>query len=426
MLTNKGKNKNLHSLLLLASTVLFVAHYLLPERRIQLHPVANNLHGLYGYIDPQSGQTSHWVDEDKHVWHCNYKPEHLYGCGSDIRWAEQTDEGIDFSGFDALELRITHKGDGKHLRLFVRNYNPNISKLGEGESNKHMYVLLHTDELRSGKVRVALTEFSVSKWWILENNIHRKWASPEFDAITGIGVELAETGDQTVQLKSVALVGPWIRTETLLYTIIIFWMSLFLGEGALRFYQAYDKSKQGRSKVKELLKKQQSLEVEKQYLRTIAKQDPLTGICNRGGLQSQMSAILSDSPKLAVMVLDLDHFKSVNDSYGHDFGDEVLKAFVATISKNIREDDLFVRWGGEEFLVLCQFTVFEHIKEIAEKLRRATTEIEFESMPDFSFSISIGLSVFNINEDFEEAFKRADKALYRAKQTGRNRVEHEI
>ncbi|SMF11619.1 diguanylate cyclase (GGDEF) domain-containing protein [Alteromonadaceae bacterium Bs31] len=430
MFIKEGMSKHIHSFLLLITIVVFIAHYFLPEKRILLDPLANkSVYSLYGYIDPQQGQSSYWLDESKNLWACNYKPEHLYGCGSSIEWNERLKDAKDFSKFEALELKLKYVGSAKRLRLSLRSYNKAYSEQGVAETNKHMYVLLPTSEIAENKVRVKLSEFSVSKWWVLENSIPRKWASPEFNNITSLGVEVAEHGDQIVQVERVELVGKWVETEAILYILILFWMIVFLVDGAFRFYQVYQSSQLGMVRVKELLSQQQNLEVERQYLRSIAKKDPLTGVYNRSGLESQLNAFFGEDIKrkyVAVMIMDLDHFKAINDCYGHDFGDAVLKAFASSMSKSIRETDIFARWGGEEFILIGDLDSKESIKELAEKLREATVATPVESKPRFKFTVSIGVAISRENENFTEVFKRADSAMFKAKKNGRNRVEYEL
>lgn len=156
----------------------------------------------------------------------------------------------------------------------------------------------------------------------------------------------------------------------------------------------------------------------------IATIDKLTGIFNRHKfeelyvLESERSRRFSQP--LSLILIDIDHFKNVNDTYGHDIGDKVLQLLVKIVQKNIRQIDIFARWGGEEFLVLSPSTNFENIQILAEKLRLAIAEAEF---PEVShITISQGISVFEETDTFSDLFKRVDKGLYYAKEHGRNQV----
>ncbi|HEX5710036.1 MAG TPA: GGDEF domain-containing protein, partial [Sulfuricurvum sp.] len=161
-----------------------------------------------------------------------------------------------------------------------------------------------------------------------------------------------------------------------------------------------------------------------QELEHIATIDKLTGICNRHKFEELFLLEAERSRRfslpLSMIIIDIDHFKSVNDTYGHDAGDEVLKYLVRIINENIRKIDIFARWGGEEFLVLCPGTNLNDTQKFAEKLCMAVDHAQF---PEVSHvTISLGISMFDLNDTFSEFFKRADQGLYDAKENGRNKV----
>jgi len=124
---------------------------------------------------------------------------------------------------------------------------------------------------------------------------------------------------------------------------------------------------------------------------------------------------------LSFLIFDIDDFKVVNDTYGHDVGDEILK-FIATNVKNIiRNTDIFARWGGEEFVVLMPQTPIEGAYKIAEKIRSTIhQESRKSNLPHIT--CSFGISVMKQNEDEHEIFKKADESLYKAKQSGKNKT----
>ncbi len=158
-------------------------------------------------------------------------------------------------------------------------------------------------------------------------------------------------------------------------------------------------------------------------LRLQASQDPLTGLLNRVGLRERLDRRLAGTERnrtqCALMMLDLDHFKQVNDRHGHDAGDEVLKRLAEIMKRLSGPGDLPARIGGEEFL-LVSFS--ERPRDQAEVIRRAMAEPDPE-LPDCTVSIGL-VSRFELGaETFRAAFKRADDALYLAKSNGRNRIE---
>ena len=155
--------------------------------------------------------------------------------------------------------------------------------------------------------------------------------------------------------------------------------------------------------------------------------DPLTGLYNRLKLDELFHTFIHVSQRhgtpFSILLLDIDRFKSVNDTYGHQVGDTVLQEFADILRKNVRTEDVVGRWGGEEFMILAPGSDIEAAKRLAQKLR-----VEVET---FSFSTighktcSFGVSSYHKGDDEKSMVSRADDALYRAKANGRNRVEVE-
>lgn len=161
----------------------------------------------------------------------------------------------------------------------------------------------------------------------------------------------------------------------------------------------------------------------------LAVTDDMTGLYNRRYFDRHLGVMLSKAQgqdrDMALMILDIDHFKSVNDSYGHDIGDAVLKEFAARLKRNIRGVDLACRFGGEEFVVLMPDTDYVQAELVAERVRQAISERVFEVNAGRPLSVTVSAGV-TLNENAadtpESLIKRADVALYRAKREGRNRV----
>ncbi|MGE5517730.1 MAG: diguanylate cyclase [Bacteroidota bacterium] len=163
-------------------------------------------------------------------------------------------------------------------------------------------------------------------------------------------------------------------------------------------------------------------------LEKLAAQDPLTGAYNRRHLRALATQITAMARRqrrpLSVLMIDLDHFKAINDTHGHAAGDETLKVLVRLCQAALREGDILARYGGEEFCVLLPETDVETAAQVAERLRLATATTRI-SGPDAPFGVtaSIGVAAWNEAEaNIEPALNRADQALYQAKKAGRNRV----
>ena len=159
-----------------------------------------------------------------------------------------------------------------------------------------------------------------------------------------------------------------------------------------------------------------------------ATRDPLTGLLNRNYLQNELSKFISLGLRynraFSVMLLDIDFFKKVNDTYGHAVGDNVLKLVAKIVMTNKRDHDVTARFGGEEFVILLPETSLNSAVAIAERIRTAIESFNFKSLGcQHGVTISIGISEFPIHGmETKELVNRADEALYEAKTSGRNRV----
>lgn len=162
-------------------------------------------------------------------------------------------------------------------------------------------------------------------------------------------------------------------------------------------------------------------------LRALASVDGLTGVSNRRHFLELCEKELDRAQRydhpLALLMMDVDHFKSINDSYGHAVGDEVLKRLAGTCAANLRGPDILGRLGGEEFAVAMPECGIEAAEHAAERLRQTLAAAEVPSEAgSITFTVSIGVVAWSKGESLAEVLARADKAMYAAKQGGRNRV----
>jgi diguanylate cyclase (GGDEF)-like protein len=167
-----------------------------------------------------------------------------------------------------------------------------------------------------------------------------------------------------------------------------------------------------------------------QILERSARTDALTGLYNRKYLEESIERIVKEEKRLnityGILMADIDHFKMINDTYGHDVGDEALRVISSTMQECIRESDLVVRYGGEEFIVLLYNCDSDYLYEVAEKIRISFSKkkIKASAGETFSKTISIGGALFpEHSESFWKVIKYADNALYYAKDHGRNQVK---
>jgi Amt family ammonium transporter len=164
-----------------------------------------------------------------------------------------------------------------------------------------------------------------------------------------------------------------------------------------------------------LLKKSNSI------LKKNSEIDTLTQILNRRGLLNQIQDLNPFDADMSIIIVDIDKFKSINDTYGHNVGDSVLSELSAVLKSKTRENDILARWGGEEFLIIVFTDDINIAQNIAEKLRIAIEKFHFTTVKKLTASFGVSIAK-NEKETFEEIFEKSDKALYQAKELGRNRV----
>lgn len=167
---------------------------------------------------------------------------------------------------------------------------------------------------------------------------------------------------------------------------------------------------------------------EKQLVK-LATTDSLTGILNRGEgirrIQQEISRSLRAQQPLSIILVDIDHFKRINDNFGHQVGDRVLQLIAASLATTLRNYDIICRYGGEEFLVMLPNTELNKAMETAERLRQVIAEnaTETEDGKTIKLTISLGVSSLQVGDSLDGLVYRADNALYIAKEEGRNQVQ---
>lgn len=190
--------------------------------------------------------------------------------------------------------------------------------------------------------------------------------------------------------------------------------------------QLLDLTEEYAEKGRELARANRELARYAEEWERIGLSDSLTGLPNRRSfekfLEHHVGAAERFGEALAVLVLDLDHFKAVNDTYGHSWGDEVLKRVAATLVAGVRKSDVVARWGGEEFGILAPKTDVRGGVQLGNRLREAVAATAMpEGMPQVT--VSVGVAQWQPGQSGQALFQKADAMLYRAKRTGRDQVE---
>lgn len=180
-------------------------------------------------------------------------------------------------------------------------------------------------------------------------------------------------------------------------------------------------------RVAELHESVDNLQLEHRHLREKVGRDALTGLANREAtlseLETALAGVTARSAELCLIMADVDHFKQINDTYGHLAGDKVLQCIAGKLQQLLREFDIVGRFGGEEFIIVLDDTPLEVARKVAERLRNGVEHDTIECVEQrIRLTISLGLTQASARDDMRDLIRRADDALYQAKEEGRNRV----
>ncbi len=177
----------------------------------------------------------------------------------------------------------------------------------------------------------------------------------------------------------------------------------------------------------QLIKKNSLINEQKEKLKMLAAKDFLTGLSNRRDFlekaQQEEKRYTRSKRSFTFIMLDIDHFKNVNDTYGHDCGDTVLVGVAKTLEQSLRDQDMVARWGGEEFICLLPETELDGARHVAEKIRKSVAANGHKcSSGDIGVTVTLGVSIYSGNYSLEECIGHADIALFAGKKQGRNQV----
>ena len=331
-------------------------------------------------------------------------------------------QGIDLSSYHSLTISFSFESN---IQDTVIVYLLNQEKNNHGTSIKRANHRTVFPAKGMSDYKFDLGSFSVPSWWLFGHAGKVSDGDPNLNNITDIQIA---TGDntferkETIKIKKIALQGKWLSSQVFYVGIIVIW-SLIISIHLLRALIALRKKLSAYNlKTSELKEINQLLSIEKDKYESMAKIDPLTKALNRAGIRDILDESVQhfeeNQSACSIILLDIDHFKEINDQYGHDVGDEVLIKLVNCIKSHIRSSDSLVRWGGEEFVLICPKTPIQVAMNIAEKHRSTIANMPFIEQ---AITCSFGVSELK-SSDIAACFKEADIALYQAKAQGRNCV----
>ena len=334
-------------------------------------------------------------------------------------------KGLDISHYDSIFVWIKPRGEGT-VRLYMRGYDATFYRPDDESSLKFNEIEFFPLEETYPAVFVP-QEFRVASWWVAHNEINVHKARVDLSNVPLIEIQTgtnAPLGYGTLEIKGLCFKGKKIRKDDLYVALVGLWFITFFVILVIRMFDYSRERAANKKKREELEKNLKALEIEKSEYEKSSKEDALTGCLNRAGFSSVLTREQENLSKtgspVSFIMLDIDHFKNINDTYGHSVGDEVLVNLTKLIQGKIRNTDALVRWGGEEFVILCSDTPIQNAQFLAEKLRVAIEKHKIISQQQIT--CSFGIAEMVPDEDPKKLFERADKALYASKENGRNRV----
>lgn len=427
MLMQKFSAEKALLLLVVITLGLLVFREPLLEKRVLIEPGTALLTRLDSDVQDGGNTITEWVDQSQLHWRCTLGQAYDYPfCGMQIYFSDSYLRGVDLSNYTHMHLKLSYQGEGQSLRLFLRNSNPAYTVADEIRSTK--FNMIELDTRRGPEYRdITLAYFRVADWWLQLYQLDIKDSQVDF---TNVGLIEIQTGTglragvHELQLHSLELVGVHISVESLYLAIILTWICAILLYLANRIWSLTQAVKSGKLKQAELTEINALLDQRSRTLEEKSKLDPLTGAYNRAGIEESLTEAFHrwkyEGKAFSLLLLDVDHFKQINDTQGHTAGDLVLRELTTLVSKNIRAEDHFARWGGEEFIIVCGNTELSRALDMAEKLRRLIDNSLFVN--SLNVTVSIGAAQIRQGENLEGLFNRTDAALYAAKNAGRNQV----
>jgi diguanylate cyclase (GGDEF)-like protein len=370
--------------------------------------------------------TASWVDEDTQHWQCELgSAAGEPFCSMQIDVTNADDVGIDLHRFDQMTVWADYQGDATHVRLYLRNRHPNYYDPANSITTKYNTIEVPVKELATG-LTIELDDFYVAGWWLIAGNLPLSYANPEFNEVSIVEVQTGSrvrTGTHKIQLKKVVWSGRILEQSVLYQAVIIAWSVVIICILGYRLLLSQRELNRQRETHEELMAVNAALNLETRHYEDLAKTDALTGLYNRVGIRDVLHEGLVEWRDAGVpfsfVMIDLDHFKTFNDTHGHDVGDRVLRDTAKLMQAHVRRTDVLARWGGEEFVLACPDTTLDQAVQAAENLREAlATKLSYNGSP---VTASFGVATMD-QPSLERLFKKADIALYRAKKLGRNRV----
>ncbi len=419
----------LAALFVLSALAMALSDQILDHVRV-LHEVPPEQLDLYG--DQSEGGITEFQlinAAERHVRCKLHHSDYAYPfCGFEVKLSPEPLKGLDLRSYKTLRLGLRYTGPSKTIRVLVRNAVAGYSVAGERDRLKLNEIEFGVENLRHHVVDLPLNALSVPPWWIKRHHMPPSRSQTEFDNVVQIGMNTGTrdpVGEHDFYIDRIEVIGQRIPKETYYQAILALWLAVGGLLMARWFWQMRQEVSRRKQREQELEAMNAILDRHSQALDQQRKTDPLTGLANRHGLEASLQQAFEHweqhQEPVSLVIIDIDHFKRLNDTHGHLAGDAVLRGLSDVVRQHIREpQDFLARWGGEEFVVVCHGCKAPQAVALAEKIRKLIDESEFEG--GLRATASFGVAEIQPGQTLSTLFAAADAALYRAKGEGRNRV----
>ncbi|MGN6207639.1 GGDEF domain-containing protein [Asticcacaulis sp.] len=403
-------------LLLTAGAVVWQDQILLRTTHFTPASTASNSHLVFS--DADSGGKTVVRGTGPLAWDCDLRTGNPYPyCGYELFVdGNRGTHGLNLTNMRTLTITLMYEGQATSFRVHLKNFDPHYSRATDDDTPKYLRVEADTTPGKWQRTSFVPDDFGVADWWLRKYKLAPQYGRPQFDNITSIIIETgseAPLGSHTFRIRDIE-----IRTAIMSDAQ---WYSLLLGLWILMIvaYLGYRLSN-----LRRALRERRTLEaLALQEAQEAARHDHLTKVLNRRGVTERFEELRRARREAAmtVILIDIDHFKALNDRFGHAYGDRVLAQIAGVISRNVRAVDLVARWGGEEFVVVCAGIDRRGAQRVSEKIRECIEAFDFGE--GGRITASFGIHWSNAPEtELSQMVALADIALYAAKAGGRNCV----
>lgn len=387
-----------------------------PQKSIVI--TADKYNDVY-VIDDRSnrGKSKGWVDitEEGYLFTCKVRPSNYEYPYCQLSLILPDTLNANFATHFSIDAQYLGKND-ELIRIFLRNKSADFNQLQISE--------MQIRPSKTGPRVLPLSYFKLATWWQSEYKLDIEQALPRTDAIQEINISTGGNiaiGEYQLLIKRMEFRGKYFSDiQTLLFVLGL--TILYLLTVSLIWYMNMRKKLLLASNNEHKLRQvNQYLNIEASEYKKLASIDELTKTLNRQGLKPHFDDIITQCQLVSFIIIDIDHFKQVNDQFGHAIGDEVLKQFSEVLKNNIRSSDQVARWGGEEFLIIAQGVAAKDIIQFSNHLRETITKVSWPK--EIALTASFGITHYR-GQSISTCIDEADQALYFAKDNGRNQVCH--